>query len=126
MLSCGLVIKLMVFNFSVCSVILEFFLVSEEIIIIGIGCRCISFFRKLRLFICGILMFRVNMFGLNFLMRFLVINGFGVVVIIFILLWLLIILVMIWCISVELLIDNILILFMFYFYLVYILFVCVG
>lgn len=120
--SCGLVIKFIVFSFSVCSVIFDFLLVREEIIIMGIGCKCINFLRKFSLFICGILIFSVSILGLNFLIKLCVISGLGVVVIIFMLLWLLMIFVMIWCISVELLIDNILILFIVNFYLVYILF----
>lgn len=64
-------------------VIFEFFLVNDEIIIIGIGCNCINFLRKFKLFICGILILSVNICGLNFLIKLWVINGLGVVVIIF-------------------------------------------
>lgn len=84
--------KFIVFSFSVWRVILELVWVSEEIISIGIGCSCISCLRKFRLFMCGIFMFRVSIFGLCCLIRLWVIRGFGVIVIIFILLWLLMIL----------------------------------
>lgn len=66
MLSFGFVIKFIVFSLSVCSVVLVFFLVSVDIIIIGVGIVFIIIFKKCNLFIFGILMFRVIMFGLNF------------------------------------------------------------
>lgn len=118
--SCGLVIKFIVFSFSARSVIFDFLSVREEIIITGIGRKRINFSRKFSSFIRGILIFSVSISGLNFLIKLRAISGLGAVVIIFMSLWLLMIFVMIWRISVELSIDNILILFIVNFYLAYI------
>lgn len=113
-------IKFIVFSFSARSVIFDFLSVREEIIITGIGRKRINFSRKFSSFIRGILIFSVSISGLNFLIKLRAISGLGAVVIIFMSLWLLMIFVMIWRISVELSIDNILILFIVNFYLAYI------
>lgn len=107
MFSLGLEMKFIVFSVSVCSVVLVLCLVSEEIIIIGSGCRCIRFFRNVSLFMCGIFMFRVIMFGSRCLI-FLCVNSGLVVVLIMLMVGLLDrIFVSICCMMVELLMIRI-------------------
>lgn len=78
-LSVGLLIKLIVLSFRVLRVMFVFFCVSDDIIMIGVGCRVMILCRKEMLFILGILIFSVIILGLSFLIILCVVNGFEVV-----------------------------------------------